>query len=520
MATLRGRGWAVTLSSFMHSFLVDGICFSFGTFLNHFLEYFGGSIWKTQLLSSIISGTYLCMGLVSGALINRFGYRRLVITGSVIASVGLFLSTFSPNLDVMILLYGVVSGIGFGLVYTPSVVIVGHYFSKRRALATGIAVCGSGIGGIVFAPLSVLLLKTYDWKGALWILSAVTLNGVIFAASYGPLPSRKCSKLDSPTAMKIKARNKSQSKQFVRVLKQTFKWSLLTSPTFALYSISGVLVCIGFYIPFNFLPVYASDLDISASEGALLISVMGIFNTVSRVLVGLLTDQSWADCIIINGTMLFIGGITTCCVPLYTTYSILMVYSALFGATAGTFVVLKSIILVEIKGVKWLSNTLGFVNFILSICVFIGSPIAGALSDLTESYDAAFYFAGGTIGLAGLMCFPMRCIARWEQNTTKTGTTPQSNGDQAWNNSTVYWRPRPEQLHGLLATKTRTTLLSTGDQDQNNSTVYWRPRPELHGLLTTKTRTTPRSTGDQDQNNSMVYNEQNRVEVCVKKRNH
>ncbi|XP_033726566.1 LOW QUALITY PROTEIN: monocarboxylate transporter 12-B-like [Pecten maximus] len=412
-----GWGWMITLSAFVHSFLVDGICFTFGTFLEHFLKYFGGSNGKTQLLSSMISGTYLSMGLVSGALTDRFGCRRLAIVGLIVASVGLFLSTFSPNLDVMILLYGIVSGAGFGLVYTPSVVIVGHYFNKRRALATGIAVCGSGIGGFVFAPLSVLLIETYAWKGALWILSAIVLNGVIFAAFYRPLPSPpNTSAFASSTDTEIDLRDNSRCKQLVFAFKQTFNLTLLKSPTFALYSFSGFLVCTGFYIPFNFLPVFASDLNLSAREGAILISVMGIFNTVSRVLVGLLTDQSWANCILINSTMLFIGGIATCFVPICTTYAILIAYAALFGTTVGTFVALKSIILVELKGDKWLSKTLGLVNFMISISVFIGSPVAGALSDLTESYDAAFYFAGGTIGLAGLMCFPLRYIARWEHD--------------------------------------------------------------------------------------------------------
>ena len=36
--------------------------------------------------------------------------------------------------------------------YLPSIVIVGYYFDKKRAFATGIAVCGSGIGTFLFAP--------------------------------------------------------------------------------------------------------------------------------------------------------------------------------------------------------------------------------------------------------------------------------------------------------------------------------------------------------------------------------
>ncbi len=71
--------------------------------------------------------------------------------------------------------------------YLPSIVMVGFYFDKRRALATGIATCGSGIGGFVFAPLCKLLIDNYAWQGAQWIVAALVLNGAILGALYRPL---------------------------------------------------------------------------------------------------------------------------------------------------------------------------------------------------------------------------------------------------------------------------------------------------------------------------------------------
>jgi MFS family permease len=57
-----------------------------------------------------------------------------------------------------------VPGIGFGMMYLPSIVMVGYYFDKKRAMATGIAVCGSGIGTFIFAPLASYLVREYTWK--------------------------------------------------------------------------------------------------------------------------------------------------------------------------------------------------------------------------------------------------------------------------------------------------------------------------------------------------------------------
>jgi len=48
--------------------------------------------------------------------------------------------------------------------YLPSIVMVGFYFDKKRALATGIAVCGSGVGTFVLAPIISFLVSAYGWK--------------------------------------------------------------------------------------------------------------------------------------------------------------------------------------------------------------------------------------------------------------------------------------------------------------------------------------------------------------------
>lgn len=62
-----------------------------------------------------------------------------------------------------------ISGIGFGLIYVPAVITTGFYFERWRALATGIAVCGSGIGTFMMAPLITYLKDQYGWRGAILI---------------------------------------------------------------------------------------------------------------------------------------------------------------------------------------------------------------------------------------------------------------------------------------------------------------------------------------------------------------
>lgn len=61
-------------------------------------------------------------------------------------------------------------GFGFGMMFLPSVVGVGYYFEKKRAIATGIAVCGTGIGTFCLAPVGKILLQNFDWRSSQIIL--------------------------------------------------------------------------------------------------------------------------------------------------------------------------------------------------------------------------------------------------------------------------------------------------------------------------------------------------------------
>jgi len=59
------------------------------------------------------------------------------------------------------------------MIYVSAVLIPGFYFDKWRALATGIAVCGSGIGTFVLAPLNALLVEHYGWRVTIMVQAGI-----------------------------------------------------------------------------------------------------------------------------------------------------------------------------------------------------------------------------------------------------------------------------------------------------------------------------------------------------------
>lgn len=165
-----GYGWIVTAASLLCLLISDGILFSFGLILTDLKQVFDVPVAQVAWIFSIVNGSSLISGPVASALSNRFGFRTVVIIGSLIGSVGLFTSSFAQSIDSLFFTLGVLFGVADGLVFTPIVVGVGFYFDKRRALATGIALCGSGAGTFVFAPVIYLLLETYTVSGTFLIL--------------------------------------------------------------------------------------------------------------------------------------------------------------------------------------------------------------------------------------------------------------------------------------------------------------------------------------------------------------
>ena len=97
------------------------------------------------------------------------------------------------------------------MIYLPAIVSVTCYFEKKRSFATGIAVCGSGLGTFIFAPLTEFLIQQYFWKGALLIITAITLNCIVFGALFRPLeapPKKQPVKADEALALEMGERKK------------------------------------------------------------------------------------------------------------------------------------------------------------------------------------------------------------------------------------------------------------------------------------------------------------------------
>jgi MFS family permease len=98
------------------------------------------------------------------------------------------------------------------------------------------------------------------------------------------------------------------------------------------------LINAGLYTPFVY--VYQKALDLGTPKGtaSIIISVLGIFNTLGRLFAGWLADRPWADSVMIHNVSAILAGIGTCVVPFLNSFPLLICYAIWFGSFVGQYV--------------------------------------------------------------------------------------------------------------------------------------------------------------------------------------
>ena len=132
---------------------------------------------------------------ISTILTQKFGFRLVITFGVIISCLAYICSIFTHNFIVLLLSYGVVGGAGSGLLFSPGNIVTNLYFEKLRPIATGIAMCGAGIGVATISPLTSYLNIEYGPKAvyisfALLSLLSLLLGIVSFPVQKNDDPSR------------------------------------------------------------------------------------------------------------------------------------------------------------------------------------------------------------------------------------------------------------------------------------------------------------------------------------------
>ncbi|ORX66872.1 MFS general substrate transporter [Linderina pennispora] len=175
----------VVVAAFMGMFLGSGVTNSYGVFEEEYEKLFSTentgasrSISPAIAIGAVhVSSNYL-FTTIAGALCERVGMGLTTLVGGIMLSAGLFAAGFCSEVWQLTLTQGILSGAGVGTVFIVVSTIPTSWFRKKQGFLIGLVHSGSGVGGLVLAPLTRWLINQYSLSNAVKILAVILGIGI------------------------------------------------------------------------------------------------------------------------------------------------------------------------------------------------------------------------------------------------------------------------------------------------------------------------------------------------------
>src|SRR5215469_18848635 len=387
-------GWCVVAAAFAVTFVGYGCVYAFSAFIEPLQRDFGASRGSVSVVFSLAGFIYFALGSISGPLADRFGSRRLAVIGMLLVGLGLAAVSAAQTLTQVYAAYGLAVGIGVGCAYVPVMGVVQRWFSRRRALASGLASSGIGAGTLAVPPLAALLIAHWGWREAYLILGVLAaIVGVAFALLIANDPRERGLGPDGDPLRADDAATGAGG--------STIRDAVRSRRFAGLYG--ACLACsLGVFVPFVHLAPYAVDHGVPQSSAVLLVSALGIGSTVGRFLLGGLADRLGPERTLIATYLVMALALVLWLVS--TLFWPLALFGFIFGSAYGGWVALQPPVVMEYFGGRNISGIIGLLYTSAGIGTLLGPSAAGFAFDFSHSYTVPI--AAGIVGnliAAGLM---------------------------------------------------------------------------------------------------------------------
>lgn len=180
-------GWIILAISFAAMAIAYGARNSFSVFYVVILDEFGWSRASTAGIFSLNVVVYGITAPFAGALVDRFGPKKVLLTGAIILALATVLCSMVNTIAHFYLLFGLVGAIGNSLIgYPANAAVLPHWFVRRRGMAFGIFTSGFGLSFLTVSLVQYFITK-FGWRMSfilLGILIAVILLPLIALFSH------------------------------------------------------------------------------------------------------------------------------------------------------------------------------------------------------------------------------------------------------------------------------------------------------------------------------------------------
>jgi len=324
----------------------------------------------------------------AGNFIEKYGPRNITLFGGTIVSLAWFLSSLANSIEMLTITYGIIGGIGVGIVYGAPMAVSAKWFPNKKGMAVGLTLSGFGLSPFVTAPISRLLIEHFGVFSSFRILSAAFLIIILIFA----LPLRFPNKEEIEENI---SKNKSNSSDLplMKVLKNRKFYILWIC--FAIGTFTG-LMAIGISSP-----VAQEIIGLNPTMSAFSVALFAVFNGLGRPVFGVMTDKiKFKQTAIISFSLIILA--STIMLNSGEGNVIFYIISfSMFWFILGGWLAIAPTAVSNIFGVKNYARNYGFLFTAYGAGAVISSVTSGIIKDSFGSYIYVFYpaIASAVIGI-------------------------------------------------------------------------------------------------------------------------
>ncbi|MDO9334709.1 MAG: MFS transporter [Dehalococcoidales bacterium] len=378
-------GWWVVAACFSISLFIQGIIgFGFTALIEPLSNKFGWSYTQISFAGSIRGLEVGLLAPAIGLLIDRWGTRIFIISGTVLCGLAMFLLSRVSSLNMFYVSFALIALGMSALSPTVTMTTIANWFNKRIGLATGLMHSGVGFSGLMI-PLVVLLIDNFGINKAMVILGIFSL-GIITPISfairdrpekYGLLPDGEIISHDKNQNIQTPAMENSSDFRIKEAMRTRAFWYLALAMLFQLLIVNAVTT--------HMMP-YLSSIGIARATASLIASAVPLSSVIGRLGFGWLSDRIDQRHIMATGYALMSLGLL--CFTLAALWNPLLLFPAvpLFSIGFGGNATVRASVVRDYFGRKSFGAIHGLVMGLAVIGTITGPPLAGWVFDTWGSY--------------------------------------------------------------------------------------------------------------------------------------
>ncbi|XP_077990648.1 monocarboxylate transporter 13-like [Glandiceps talaboti] len=472
--------WVIVACTFVVTMLCIGLNYSIGPFvedLGKLLSEYNYNKKEIDIKWVVYISIFLTFftALFAGPLANtqRIGPRVTAFCGAILSTAGLFASTFVMSTTTLCVTYGVLTGVGYGLLLTPCLGLIPRYFQSDRKncdLANALAFLGTSISIFFMPSLYGTISDKYGRRYVFAILAC--LNAQLLLVS---LLLRPIKRANGNNQSQRSSDTQQSDTPKATTLRDLLDVELLRKPLFVVMVIAMFFIGLGHHILVIHLRQHAYKGGNTESQSDLLLIVFGIALVVGLVMQALAslpleiwenTDTSEkARANLTDKIKLAMFSLSLAVVGLVAIFSFQpdtfeghLAITAMIGIGAGIYLPLTvSILRVFIRGIKYekansinskwrVTAALGLSLPVYGLGALVGLSVGDKINEDFDNYNSSYFLAGVSLIFAcaillvrGMTQFI--CVAQRQQRRDHTTTQSRENilgGDQPTRIVNVY----------------------------------------------------------------------------------